>query len=298
MAFMGMFMAFLTVVLVILGVSAFLATVCFVVSGIIMVVRRKKNKDGEKVKQPWYVITLRIFGVIFLLPIFLAICAVIIAFISNSADKKTNLARAVMSRDYDRAEMILENGADPDVKDEYGRTLLMCIAARETYISAEDKNRYEYVSEYNREDPDGEDMKMMAILLEHGADIDATVTDCGDNKNHEYEEGGWTDIYANSEHQCGNTALFYAVRYRSPEMVEFLIDNGADVNVSNACGFTPLLICADTRNDDDGGLEIASELMDEGASPRAVTNFHQDISWLLYRRYGDNINEMKELIFE
>ena len=111
-----------------------------------------------------------------------------------------------------------------------------------------------------------------------------------------FQEGGWHDIYANSDHYCGNTPLIYAVRYRSPDVVEFLIDNGADVNQANDCGFTPILMCADTRNDNDGGTEIATMLLNEGADISAVSNFHQDILWLLMRRGTDDITEMKAVI--
>ena len=111
-----------------------------------------------------------------------------------------------------------------------------------------------------------------------------------------YQEGGWHDIYANSDHYCGNTPLICAVRYRRPEVVEFLIDNGADVNQANDCGFTPILMCADTRNDNNGGIEIATMLLNEGADISAVSNFHQDILWLLMRRGTDDITEMKAVI--
>ena len=294
MAFMGMFMAFIAVVAVILGVSAFIAFICFLSSGLIMLGLRKKHKDEGKIKKPWYVITLRVIGVLSTIPIVIAIGIVIFALIADAADKRTNLARAVTNYDYERVESILDNGTDPDMRDDYGRTLLMCIANHEVYVSAEDGTRYEFAGGYDWDDD--EDIRMMEILLDHGADINAAVTDCGFEEAHEYEEGGWTDIYANCDHICGNTPLIFAVRYRSPEIIEFLIDNGADVNTANLCGFTPILICADTRLDTNGGLEIATMLLDEGADPDAVTNFHQDVIWLLTRSNTDRNLEMTELI--
>ena len=294
MAFMGMFLAFLAVVLVILGVSAFIAFICFLSSGLIMLGKRRKTQGNGRVKQPWYVIVLRVFGCLASIPLVIALCIGIYALIANAVDKHTNLARAVMSYDYDRAEDILQSGADPDVRDEYGMTLLICMTNHMDYVSTENGRRYECVSNYDWDDD--ADIRMMELLLEYGADVDATVTDCGDETCHQYEEGGWTDIYANSDHHCGNTALIYAVRYRSAEVVEFLIDNGADVNEANACGFTPLLMCADTRSDSNDGLEITEMLLDEGADPDAVTNFHQDIMWLLTRQNSDGNREMTELI--
>lgn len=296
MAFMGMFMGFMLVVAIVLGTSAFVTAVCFVAAGLVMFFKKRKNK-GVKVKAPWYVILLRILGGVAAIPMVLAVCVVVYALIANAADKRTNLARAVMSYDYVQAERILENGADPDIRDEYGRTLLMCIAVHEPYYSAEDENRYELAdaSGWN----DEEDIQMMELLLEYGADIDAAVPDCGEPTAHEYGgETGWNSIYANSDHPCGNTALIYAVRYRSADVIEFLLANGADVNAANDCGFTPLLMCVDIRTDADDGLEITEMLLEEGADPNAVTNFHQDITWLVMRHGNGDNDEISELIDE
>ena len=302
MAFMGMFMIFLAVILTILGVSAFIAFVCFLSSGLIMLSIRKKTKDSGTVKRPWYVITLRVIGSIATVPLVITLGLIIYAVIASAIDRRTNLPKAVMNGDYDLAEKILADGADPDVRDQYGRTLLMCIADHNPYTAVDDSG-YDYRYDYSIgpslsgwDDDDDEDIKMMELLLEYGADINATVPDCGYEENHVYEEGGWTDIYANSDHYCGNTPLIYAVRYRSADVVEFMIDNGADVNKANTCGFTPLLMCADMRYDSDDGAEIISMLLEEGADPHAITNFHQDILWLISRSNSADKNEMMRLV--
>ena len=291
---MGMFIAFMAVVIVILAISAFITAVCFISSGVIMAVLRRKSEG--KVKKPWYVIVLRVVGCIASLPLIFSAGLVIYAVIANAIDSRTNLARSVMSYNYEQAEKILMKGADPDVRDKYGRTLLMCIADHDTYISADDEERYECGAGNIYDEADADDEKMMELLLKYGADINAAVTDCGNEENHQYEEGGWTDIYANSEHSCKNTALIYAVRYRSTGVVKFLIDHGADVNAENACGFTPILMCADMRSDDDGGLEIAEMLLNKGADPNAVTNFHQGIMWLLTRQNSEGNAKITALI--
>ena len=293
MAFMGIFLTFLVVFLLVIGASCIVAFICFLVSGLAMV-RLKKKADG-KVKAPWYVVLLRIIGSVALVPLVLTVCLLIYAMFANAIDKKTNLARAVMSYDYEQAEKILKNGADPDIRDKNGETLIMCLVNAETYISADDGNYYYYAGNYDGEDMTEMDMEMIELLLDYGADIDAAYPDCGERSEHTYSEGGWTDIYANSEHPCGKTALFFAVEHRSPEMVEFLIENGADVNATNACGFTPILICADVRSDYDGGLEIANMLLDSGADTGAISNFRQDIGWLISRRNSSDNIEMAAL---
>ena len=297
MAFMGIVLTFIVIIAIILGVSALIAIICFVSSGLIMHSLRKKNKDNGKVKQPWYVITLRVIGSLACVPFVLCIIVVIYAAIGSAIDKKTNLPRAVMGNDYEQAEEILKNGADPDVRDEYGWTLLMCIVDHHTYSSADDDGYYYYWSSYTAMDEtDDSDIRMMKLLLDYGADIDAALPDCGDKSAHTYAEGGGTDVYANSDHSCGNTALIYAVRYRSVEIVDFLLDNDADVNAENACGFTPILMCADMRTDDDDGLEIAIKLINNGADPNAVTNFRQNIIWLLSRRDPEENRGISDLI--
>lgn len=290
MAFMGLFMMYMMIVLIILGVSAFTCALCFIISGIIMVIKRRKNKD-EKVKTPWYVIALRVIGAIAALPIVGFVFLMISASIGNEYDKKTNLERAVMSYDYEMAEEILSNGADPDVYDENGNTLLICLIGNSAY-SSPDGGRYYKLD--NRSDED--DIRMIEILLNHGADINAKKKDCGNDDGHIAGDEGWNGIYANSDHPCGNTPILYAVKYRSPEIVEFLIDNGASINTPNACGFTPILMCADNRSDEDGGLEIMEQLIKAGADPWAQSNFQQDIIWLLSRQANYGNVKMEKLV--
>ena len=87
-----------------------------------MVVKRRKN-NNVKVKAPWYVIMLRVFGGIAATPIVGFIVIMIFWGIGNALDKKTNLERAVMNYDYEMAEEILNNGANPNVYDENGNIL-------------------------------------------------------------------------------------------------------------------------------------------------------------------------------
>ncbi len=255
-----------------------------------MVVKRRKNK-GVKVKAPWYVIVLRIIGGISALPIVGFIVVMISIGIGNAIDKKSNLERAVMNYDYEMAEEILDNGADPNVYDENGNTLLICFIANTEYSSSDGVR---YYKKDNRSDED--DIKMIKLLLDHGADINAKTKDCGNKDEHFAGDEGGNGMYANSVHRCGNTPLLYAIKYRSPEIVEFLIDNGALVNTPNACGFTPILMCADNRYDGDGGLEIMEMLIEAGADPWAQSNFQQSIIWLLERQANYGNVRMENLV--
>lgn len=86
----------------------------------------------------------------------------------------------------------------------------------------------------------------------------------------------------------------YAVRYRSPRIVSFLIKNGAEVNSPNTSGFTPLLMCLDNRSDDNGGDELVKILLDSGADTNAITNFNQTAQWLLERNKDKRHEKMEE----
>ena len=62
------------------------------------------------------------------------------------------------------------------------------------------------------------------------------------------------------------TALHYAARLGSLEIVEMLIDSGANVNASDVDGYTPL-----HRAVQSGDVRIVEAIIDAGASRSAVT---------------------------
>ncbi len=73
-----------------------------------------------------------------------------------------------------------------------------------------------------------------------------------------------------------NTALLHAAKHGKHDCVHFLIDSGADVNIANNSGYTPL-ICSAIVGDYEGVkmlLEARAEtwhtLKEEDGSPRRV----------------------------
>ena len=68
------------------------------------------------------------------------------------------------------------------------------------------------------------------------------------------------------ESRGGQTALMWAVTSKHPEVVQALIERGADVNASSKGGFTPLMFSAQQ-----GDLETARTLLAAGAKVNAVT---------------------------
>jgi len=63
------------------------------------------------------------------------------------------------------------------------------------------------------------------------------------------------------------TALRYAISNEDYEMVRYLVQNGADVNMANDAGWTPIMTAART-----GNREIIGYLLDEGADLSARTD--------------------------
>ncbi|XP_032115548.1 putative ankyrin repeat domain-containing protein 30B-like [Sapajus apella] len=63
----------------------------------------------------------------------------------------------------------------------------------------------------------------------------------------------------------GNTALHYAVYIESLSMVAKLLSRGADTEVENKAGLTPLLLCITRRN-----VQIVEFLLTKNANANAV----------------------------
>lgn len=296
MAFVGIFLMWFVALVVILIISACVCVTCFIASNIIMYIKQQKT-SGIKIKPPWYVQTLRIVGGIAAVPLVFCILTIAYALITDAIDKETNLARAAEQYDYVQVEKILNGGADVDERDQEGKTLLMCIVAQDEYVTEKDGRNYHFGSKRteDEEGADEKDLKLMKLLIQYGADINAKKEDCGDHTLHMAGDDGYNSIYANSDHDCGNTPLLYAVRYRSPRIVSFLIKNGAEVNSPNTSGFTPLLMCLDNRSDDNGGDELVKILLDSGADTNAITNFNQTAQWLLERNKDKRHEKMEEV---
>ncbi len=94
--------------------------------------------------------------------------------------------------------------------------------------------------------------------------------------------------------KCGRenkTILHYAIKKRSAEMVEFLIDHGADVNsLTEYSGLTPLHIASKQ-----GSLEIVQLLIDEGAT---IDSKADDSTPLYFASEGGHLEIVRLLVLE
>jgi ankyrin repeat protein len=104
----------------------------------------------------------------------------------------TPLMHAGYNNKKNTAKLLLEYGADPNIQDDFGVTALM------------------HVSEKGNTD-------IAKLLLKHGAKL-------------------------NLPNNGGATALMYAVTYNKPDMVKLLLEHGADVSIKDKEGDTALSI--------------------------------------------------------
>ena len=72
--------------------------------------------------------------------------------------------------------------------------------------------------------------------------------------------------------QKGNTALHIAVLANKMEVVKFLIENGARVNVQSELGFTPLYMAAQEHF-----VDMVDYLIAQGADPNIACNVSIDM---------------------
>ncbi len=75
---------------------------------------------------------------------------------------------------------------------------------------------------------------------------------------------GFDTIEINCRDYEGKTALMYAVEKQNIQIVNLLIENGADVNLCDECGTSALLIACDL-----GNIEICDILIKKGANKYA-----------------------------
>lgn len=222
-----------------------------------------------------------------------ALVAILIIFNSFSAfaasiknDKLKDFLYLCATSTYDEISLVI-NEQDKDATDNNGRTALM-YAVHYNPEPKIVKMLIDYGYSVNAVDYYGETVLMHAmylnnldtikILLENGAEVNASS-----------EEGAYRTAlmvasqYSNklplfhlllnhgaridAEDIFGNTAFFYACRYNDNfQVVQFLLEQGADINQSNRSKITPLMLATLNATN---GLPIVTLLLKEGANVHA-----------------------------
>ncbi len=136
----------------------------------------------------------------------------------------TPLLRAAAGQDSEAVRLLLEYGGRVDVPNAMGVTPLIGAAG----LGMEPSQRF-------NPDGDAEDrvVATMEVLLAAGADVNARITDV---------KGRTARIGRSSTlpERGGQTALFGAVQWAWPRAVQTLIDHGAEVDIVDDLGVSPL----------------------------------------------------------
>lgn len=137
----------------------------------------------------------------------------------------TPLLRAAASQDIEAVRLLLEHGGRVDVPNVMGVTPLMAAAG----LGMEPAPRF------NPSAPDAQERSIatLEILSAAGADVNARITDV---KSKTARMGRGSTL----QERGGQSALFGAVQWGWPRVVQYLIGRGAEVAIKDDLGVSPL----------------------------------------------------------
>ena len=132
----------------------------------------------------------------------------------------TPLLRAAKTFDVDAMRVLIENGAMLDLPNDGGITPLMAAAGYGS-LECDPRGYGGGIPQYLSADVEAASIRALEVLVEAGADIDARTT------------SGRAGALA-----PGRTAIFGAAFWGWNDVAEFLIDNGAQIDVADETGLT------------------------------------------------------------
>ena len=164
----------------------------------------------------------------------------------------TPLLRAAIGHDTEAVRLLLDHGALVDLPNVMGVTPLM--AAAGMGVSGRDR-RLDLGG-----DTETRAIATLEILLAAGADVNARVTDI-DGRTARIAR-----LSTMSERE-GQTALYGAVKFAWTRVVKYLIDHGADVDVVDTLGHSPLDVATGSAGGRDNTVsEEVAEILKRASS--------------------------------
>jgi ankyrin repeat protein len=154
----------------------------------------------------------------------------------------TPLLRAAGSQDSKAVKLLLDHGARVDIPNVMGVTPVMAAAG----LGMEPAPRF------NPDAPDVQDRSIatLELLLAKGADVNARITDV---KSTTARMGRGSNL----PERGGQSALFGAVQWAWPRVVQYLIAHGANVNIKDDAGLSPLDAASGKGTDNRPSAEVA-----------------------------------------
>ncbi len=151
------------------------------------------------------------------------------------------LHNAIYKEQYDIAQMLIDYGADANAQDDFGETpLIMAVSSEQIEIV---KLLLENGANPNRACSDILTRTPLQIAMDKQQyDIAQTLIDCG------------ADV--NAPEKNFDFLLFWSIIRKDIKAIRFLLGNGADVNLLNNKGMTPLDYAAIFRDSDKEIIEI------------------------------------------
>ena len=290
MAFFSLFLVYFVMFLIFLAVSTGTAIILLIVSRVLKKRDQKKQAAAAAMGDIYYKrskapLVTKILGFICLIPIVgttLLICG---AIITSTIHNATSLSYSVFQYDYEKTEKLLKHGVTPDCTEESnahaenGEDTLLWILLTRDGLDRTKKDGTKPTSE----DHD----RMVKLLLDYGADINYKTYSAPENSSEHTGENDPEHAIYFTDDGCGRTPLLYAVQYQDLDRVKFLIENGADVNAVDFCGFNAINILADERGDEEG-YEMLEYFLEQGVDPNHVTKFGQSSIWLAERNRSEH----------
>lgn len=147
----------------------------------------------------------------------------------------TPLMVAIDNYRYNAAKLLLERGANPHVWDWYGRTALYIATDMNSYGPSQTRGGGELA-------PGPTALDIMRLLLEAGVNRDPQLN------HHRPGRGGNSGRFVDDLLTTGATPLLRAANSHDLEAVKLLLEYGAQVDLPNVNGVTPLLAAAGFGN--------------------------------------------------